>query len=65
MRSVSWLALVILILVSPLQVDAQQITGTVRDQATGSPIASAQIFIEELGIGVLPRFLSKHSALEC
>ena len=53
MRSVSWLALVILILVSPLQVDAQQITGTVRDQATGSPVANAQVFIEALGTGVL------------
>ena len=53
MKSLPWLALVILVLVSPFRVDAQQITGTVRDQTTGSPIASAQIFIEELGIGVL------------
>ena len=49
MRSVPWLALVVLLLASPLQVDAQQITGTVRDQATGSPVANAQVFIEALG----------------
>ncbi|GIT52277.1 MAG: hypothetical protein Ct9H300mP15_24900 [Gemmatimonadota bacterium] len=30
MKSVPWLALVVLLLTSPLQVDAQQITGTVR-----------------------------------
>ena len=29
MKSVPWLALVVLLLASPLQVDAQQITGTV------------------------------------
>ena len=53
MRSVPWLALVVLLIASPLQVDAQQITGTVRDQATGSPVANAQVFIEALNLGVL------------
>ncbi len=53
MRSAPWLALVVLLLASPLQVDAQQITGTVRDQATGSPVANAQVFIEALNLGVL------------
>ena len=53
MKSVPWLALVVLLLASPLQVDAQQITGTVRDQASGSAVANAQVFIEALNIGVL------------
>ena len=53
MKSVPWLALVVLLLASPLQVDAQQITGTVRDQASGSAVANAQVFIEALNLGVL------------
>ncbi|MBO76773.1 MAG: hypothetical protein CME17_05005, partial [Gemmatimonadetes bacterium] len=53
MKSVPWLGLVVLLLASPLQVDAQQITGTVRDQASGSAVANAQVFIEALDIGVL------------
>ncbi|MEC9355857.1 MAG: TonB-dependent receptor plug domain-containing protein, partial [Gemmatimonadota bacterium] len=53
MKSVPWLGLVVLLLASPLQVDAQQITGTVRDQASGSAVANAQVYIEALNLGVL------------
>ena len=53
MKSVSWLALVALVLVLPLQTDAQQITGTVRDQSSGIAVSNAQVFIEALNIGVL------------
>ncbi len=53
MKSVSWLALVALVLVLPVQTDAQQITGTVRDQSSGIAVANAQVFIEALNIGVL------------
>ena len=53
MKSVSWLALVALVLVLPIQTDAQVVTGTVRDQASGIPVANAQVFIETLNIGVL------------
>ena len=35
------------------QLGAQQITGTVRDQRTGQPMAAVQIFIAGSGIGAL------------
>src|SRR5262245_44777780 len=35
------------------QLGAQQITGTVRDQRTGQPMAAVQVFIQGSGIGAL------------
>ena len=45
-------ALVAALFVVP-QVGAQQITGTVRDQRTGQPMAAVQVFIQGSGIGAL------------
>jgi TonB-linked SusC/RagA family outer membrane protein len=45
-------ALVALVLWIP-QLGAQQITGTVRDQRTGQPMAAVQVFIAGTGIGAL------------
>ncbi len=46
-------ALIALAMASPTLLKAQTITGTVRDQATGSPVNAAQVFIEGLDIGSL------------
>ena len=35
------------------QLGAQQITGTVRDQRNGQPMAAVQVFIQGSGIGAL------------
>jgi hypothetical protein len=46
-------ALIALAMASPALLQAQTVTGTVRDQATGNPINAAQVFIEGLDIGSL------------
>ena len=46
-------ALAVLVLAVPGLTQAQSITGTFRDQTNGSPIASAQVFIEDQNIGGL------------
>jgi hypothetical protein len=46
-------ALIALAMASPALLQAQTITGTVRDQATGNPVNAAQVFIEGLDIGSL------------
>ena len=46
MRSVILSVLTLLLLVSPHLVEAQAITGRVRDQTSGEPISGAQVFIE-------------------
>jgi TonB-linked SusC/RagA family outer membrane protein len=46
-------ALTVALLVSPTLIEAQTITGSVRDQATGAPLASVQVFIAGIDVGVL------------
>ena len=53
MKSLTSLALTVVLLASPTLVDAQAITGSVRDQASGNPIESAQVFLEGLNLGAL------------
>ena len=54
MRRVPWLCLLFLTLVmAPGALNAQSITGTVRDQATGQALASAQVYITGLDLGAL------------
>ena len=47
------LALALVFTALPRTLDAQSITGTVRDQGTGDPVASAQVFLEGLNLGAL------------
>src|SRR6185437_7634381 len=47
-----WLLPLAVLLVAP-HLAAQQITGTVKDQATGQPMAAVQISIPGTGIGAL------------
>ena len=53
MRRNTLFALIALAMASPALLQAQTVTGTVRDQATGDPINAAQVFIEGLDIGSL------------
>ena len=53
MKSRTLLIAVMLALATPGLVEAQTITGSVRDQSTGNPIDAAQVFIEGLNIGGL------------
>jgi TonB-linked SusC/RagA family outer membrane protein len=53
MRALALSAVTGILLACPSLLDAQAITGTVRDQATGEPIAAAQVSIEGLDVGVL------------
>lgn len=53
MRRNTLFALIALAMASPTLLQAQTVTGTVRDQATGSPVNAAQVFIEGLDIGSL------------
>lgn len=55
MKSRALFAFAVLVLASPNLLEAQSITGAVRDQATGNPIESAQVFLEGLELGVLTR----------
>lgn len=43
----------VLLLAAPGLLQAQSITGTVRDQASGAPVVSAQVYLEDLSIGGL------------
>ena len=47
------LALALVITASPGVLSAQSVSGTVRDQGTGDPVAAAQVFIEGLNLGAL------------
>ena len=49
------LALALMLTASPTILEAQSITGTVRDQGTGNPVAAAQVFLEGLSLGASPR----------
>ena len=53
MRRNTLFALIALAMASPALLQAQTVTGTVRDQATGNGINAAQVFIEGLDIGSL------------
>ena len=53
MRRSMFLALFLAALVVPAALHAQNVTGTVRDQATGQPLGSAQVYIEGLDVGGL------------
>jgi TonB-linked SusC/RagA family outer membrane protein len=53
MKSFILSALTVALLVSPPILEAQTITGNVRDQATGEPLASVQVFIAGIDVGVL------------
>lgn len=53
MKSFTLFALTILLLVSPPLLEAQTITGSVRDQATGTPLEAVQVFIAGTSVGVL------------
>ena len=46
-------AFIALAMAAPSLLDAQTVTGTVRDQATGNPVNAAQVFVEGLDIGTL------------
>ncbi len=47
------LALALMFTASPTVLEAQSITGTVRDQGSGDPVAAAQVFLEGLNLGAL------------
>ena len=47
------LALALMLTASPAVLEAQSITGTVRDQGSGDPVAAAQVFLEGLNLGAL------------
>ena len=49
------LALALMITATPgaLSAQSQSVTGTVRDQGTGNPVAAAQVFLEGLNLGTL------------
>ncbi len=47
------LSLALMITASPGVASAQSVSGTVRDQGTGDPVAAAQVFIEGLNLGTL------------
>jgi len=53
MRSRTLLTLAVLWLAAPSIVLAQTITGLVRNQSTGDPVESAQVFLEGLNLGSL------------
>ena len=53
MRRITSFGLFLGLLLAPLGLAAQTLTGTVRDQATGQPLASAQVYISALDIGGL------------
>jgi len=42
-----------MITASPGSLSAQSVSGTVRDQGTGNPVAAAQVFLEGLNLGTL------------
>ena len=47
------LPLALMFTASPAVLEAQSITGTVRDQGSGDPVAAAQVFLEGLNLGAL------------
>ncbi len=53
MKSVLSFVCTALLVLAPAAADAQSITGNVRDQATGNPIAGAQVSLEGLNLGAL------------
>ena len=53
MRYLCSLALGALLLLPPQFGEAQTVTGSVRDQATGNPVVGAQVFIEGSDLGTL------------
>jgi TonB-linked SusC/RagA family outer membrane protein len=53
MKLRSFVVLGALLTALPGLLQAQSISGVVRDQATGNPVASAQVYLEGLNIGVL------------
>ena len=53
MKRNTLLALMLIVAASPIALEAQSITGTVRDQATGNPVSGVQVFIEDLNLGSL------------
>ncbi len=63
MKSYVWLMLVSLLLMSPRLLEAQTITGRVQDQATGAPLAGAQVFIAELDLGGLTQVTGQYLLL--
>ena len=56
------LALAMALASAPVALAAQQsITGTVRDQATGNPVPSAQVFVEGLNLGSLSQASGRYA----
>ena len=53
MKSFTLSALTIMCLVSTPLLEAQTITGSVRDEATGAPLEAVQVFIAGTGAGIL------------
>lgn len=55
MKRLALLALAVILVAAPAALTAQSssITGTVRDQGTGDPVAAAQVFLEGLNLGAL------------
>ena len=53
MRSITSFVLTGLLLAAPALVEAQTVTGSVRDQASGNPIEGAQVSVDGLGLGAL------------
>ena len=53
MRSRALLTFALTALLAPSLLEAQAITGVVRDQASGNPVEAAQVFIEGLQLGGL------------
>src|SRR6056297_2659956 len=53
MKRLRSLAFTLALLGAPGMLAAQTITGSVRDQATGQPLGSAQVYLAEAGIGAL------------
>ncbi|HAT37371.1 MAG TPA: hypothetical protein DCS75_02680 [Gemmatimonadetes bacterium] len=53
MRKYPWILAAVLVAAAPSIAEGQTVTGSVRDQATGNPIAAAQVFLEDLSLGGL------------
>ncbi|MGY8777339.1 MAG: carboxypeptidase-like regulatory domain-containing protein [Longimicrobiales bacterium] len=53
MRRVVLLAIMALLVAAPSMAEAQAVTGLVRDQSTGSPVAAAEVSLVGLGLAAL------------
>ena len=65
MRFRALFVIAVLAVASPGLVEAQSITGSVRDQTSGSPVGAAQVFLEGLNIGGLTQSNGQYLLAAC